>query len=234
MGWVRFDDRAIDHPKFLSLSAAAFRLWFEGMTYCNKHLTDGLISSVALRGFRYGTTARVTELLGQRLWETHDLGYKVHDYLDWNDNRETVEKNRAKARQRSSDARSRERTPYVPSGVVEESSLETIQIRSESVRDRFEEFWVEYPRKVGKDAAWRVWQRLRPDAKLQADITAALAWQRTQENWLREGGRFIPNPATWLNQGRWQDEPTVSSLPHAGKQTTQLAAALANIARESV
>jgi hypothetical protein len=25
--------------------------------------------------------------------------------------------------------------------------------------------------------------------------------------WLREGGRFIPNPATWLNQERWGDEP---------------------------
>ena len=35
----------------------------------------------------------------------------------------------------------------------------------------------------------------------------AVATAKTSEQWLREGGRFIPNPSTWINQGRWDDEP---------------------------
>jgi hypothetical protein len=30
MPWVRIDENAMDHPKFIALSANAFRLWVEG------------------------------------------------------------------------------------------------------------------------------------------------------------------------------------------------------------
>ena len=35
----------------------------------------------------------------------------------------------------------------------------------------------------------------------------SLAWQRESEQWTREGGQFIPHPSTYLNEGRWMDEP---------------------------
>jgi hypothetical protein len=38
-------------------------------------------------------------------------------------------------------------------------------------------------------------------------MLAALAWQVQQPDWLKDGGQFVPHPSTWLNQGRWQDEP---------------------------
>lgn len=73
------------------------------------------------------------------------------------------------------------------------------------LRERFAAFWVAYPRKVGKDAAWRSWQKRRPNVELSEGIMRALT---AQAGYLaREGGKYIPNPATWLNQGRWQDEP---------------------------
>lgn len=93
----------------------------------------------------------------------------------------------------------------------------------DGLRERFGEFWKVYPRKVGKDAAWRVWQRRKPGMELTATVLAALAWQKQQDNWIREGGRFVPNPATWLNQGRWEDEP--SDAPRVNDAT--LAAARA-------
>lgn len=74
------------------------------------------------------------------------------------------------------------------------------------LRERFNAFWTAYPRKVGKDAAWRSWQKRRPDESTSAQIFAAIASQRHWPQWLDDGGRYIPNPATWLNQGRWQDE----------------------------
>ena len=45
-----------------------------------------------------------------------------------------------------------------------------------------------------------------PSADLDMALEA-IARQRTWEQWTREGGQFIPHPATWLNEGRWQDEP---------------------------
>lgn len=68
----------------------------------------------------------------------------------------------------------------------------------------FEEFWKEYPKKVGKGAAWSAWKKAKPPAL--ADLLATLTGQRGGDQWRREQGRFIPNPATWINQRRWDDE----------------------------
>lgn len=45
----------------------------------------------------------------------------------------------------------------------------------------------------------------------------AIAKAKASEQWNREGGRFIPNPTTWLNQGRWDDE-----IPETGTQSNQV------------
>jgi hypothetical protein len=58
---------------------------------------------------------------------------------------------------------------------------------------------------VGKDAAWRRWQQRRDRPPL-ADILDAITRHRASREWQRDGGEFIPHPATWLNQGRWADE----------------------------
>lgn len=75
----------------------------------------------------------------------------------------------------------------------------------------FEDFWAAYPRKVGKLAALREWQRLRPDEATVKAMAAALEWQR--EQW--DDPQYIPHPRTWLHQGRWMDEPTVAAKPKA-------------------
>ena len=65
----------------------------------------------------------------------------------------------------------------------------------------FEEFWKAYPNRVGKKCAWRCWQHSR-DLPALAEIIGAIERAKTSDRWLRG---FIPNPATWLNQGRWAD-----------------------------
>ena len=79
----------------------------------------------------------------------------------------------------------------------------------------FERFWMCYPRKVGKDAAWSVWDRLKPDLALVDTMIAVVGRQCQSPQWLKDGGQYIPHPRTWLNQGRWQDE--VGSAPPAAK-----------------
>jgi len=88
------------------------------------------------------------------------------------------------------------------------------------LRERFDQFWAVYPKKIAKEAAWKVWQKRRPSRELTQQICAALAWQRTQDGWLKDGGKYIPNPATWIAAGRWQDEPTV--IPHLSDKTLAL------------
>ncbi len=93
----------------------------------------------------------------------------------------------------------REATPS-DEGKAPEAPTPTAQER------RFDEFWQEYPKKVGKKAALGSWKRLKPDAALFAQIMEAVKTAKKSEQWQREGKRFVPNPATWLNQGRWDDE----------------------------
>lgn len=70
----------------------------------------------------------------------------------------------------------------------------------------FERFWMSYPKKVGKDAAQRAWQKIKAPSDTLDAILHALTWQTRSEQWMRDGGQYIPNPATYLNQGRWKDE----------------------------
>lgn len=72
--------------------------------------------------------------------------------------------------------------------------------------DWFEQFWKIYPRKVGKGKALESFQKLSPNSKLLAKILAAVEQQKKSIQWQKDDGQFIPMPATWLNQGRWEDE----------------------------
>ena len=89
-------------------------------------------------------------------------------------------------------------TPPTPPPGSESGSL---------IERRFNDFWTTYPKKVGKEAAKKAWNRIKPTEELFAKILKTIAREEASESWRRENGRFIPNPATWLNQGRWDDEP---------------------------
>jgi hypothetical protein len=69
----------------------------------------------------------------------------------------------------------------------------------------FDRFWAAYPRKVGKGAARSAWKSGKLTGKLDA-ILAAVEKQKASEQWRKDGGQFIPHPATWLRQERWEDE----------------------------
>lgn len=68
--------------------------------------------------------------------------------------------------------------------------------------DGFAEFWVAYPKKVGKGAAEAAWRKLRPPPGV---CVSAVESAKRSAQWLKDGGQFVPNPATWLNQRRWED-----------------------------
>ena len=78
--------------------------------------------------------------------------------------------------------------------------------RSASAPLDFDRFWKAYPLKKAKQAALKAWKKINPDKQLAETIIAAVEKQKRWEDWTRDNGQYIPHPATWLNQGRWEDE----------------------------
>jgi len=89
---------------------------------------------------------------------------------------------------------------------VEGESLPSVTVALPSVTD-FDIFWKLYPNKTGKGAARKAFERRKCSA-IMAKIEQAIDHQKVSEQWQKDGGQFIPMPATWINQERWDDEGT--------------------------
>ena len=70
--------------------------------------------------------------------------------------------------------------------------------------DGFDAFWEVYPRKVSKAAAAKAWKA----GKLGSitDGIVADVQKRIATEWKGAEMQYIPHPATYLNQRRWEDE----------------------------
>jgi len=93
-----------------------------------------------------------------------------------------------------------------PGNAHESAETETAEQKTSTSQKRFELFWAAYPKKVGKKEAQKAWKNAKVDSDLFDKIMNAIGRARVTEQWQRDKGRYIPNPATWLNQGRWDDE----------------------------
>ena len=69
----------------------------------------------------------------------------------------------------------------------------------------FDKFWAAYPKKVSKPQAMRSWKKIKPNAEALGTIMAAIEVAKESADWKKEGGKYIPYPATWLNNRRWED-----------------------------
>lgn len=93
----------------------------------------------------------------------------------------------------------------VPVIQSENESENESESESKSAREEaFDVFWAAYPRKVGKGAARKAFAKL-PAAVFPLLVPAVEA-QKQCAQWRKNGGEYIPNPATWLNQERWEDK----------------------------
>lgn len=78
---------------------------------------------------------------------------------------------------------------------------------------RFEVFWSAYPKRVGKGAAWKAFEKLHPSQTLLDKMIQAIDLQKESYQWKREDGQYIPYPSTWLNQSRWEDDVGSTTAP---------------------
>jgi len=77
---------------------------------------------------------------------------------------------------------------------------------SSEYSEEFLSFWNAYPKKTGKGEANKSWLKLHPSKALSETILASVLDHASSKDWTKEEGRYIPLPATFLNQRRFEDE----------------------------
>lgn len=85
---------------------------------------------------------------------------------------------------------------------------ECVSTRAKAVPIGFDQFWLAYPRKVGKPKAQLAYasalRRLTgpdPPAEIMGGLMAHL------DGWAETDPDLIPHPTTWLNRDGWNDDP---------------------------
>jgi hypothetical protein len=90
--------------------------------------------------------------------------------------------------------------------MLEESRVEKKESRGDIARridDGFDQFWSAYPKKAGKKAAIKEWQKATDKPAIEV-ILKAIEDQKKSRKWV-EG--FILDPERWIKRGCWTDEP---------------------------
>lgn len=220
MSWVRLDDGFHDHRKTLAVSLEAVGLYALGLTWASRQETNGTLPKrIARHLARVGDAANICEqadeLVAAGLWHDDGEQYVIHDFLDYNPSAKSRASKKKEARERMRVFRKRSKgvrannsvaCAHVPRGRDGTGTGSESSSSSDARARSFESFWALYPKKVGKGAARRAWTKLKPSDELVERIAVAVASQRTSAQWTKDDGRFIPNPATWLNEARWDDE----------------------------
>lgn len=80
----------------------------------------------------------------------------------------------------------------------------------------FEMFWKDYPRRTARPAAKKAFKKLKPTMQLLAKMQQAISNQKATV-WKDKDEQYIPHPATWLNNERWEDEVKAPPLTAAEK-----------------
>lgn len=86
-------------------------------------------------------------------------------------------------------------------------------IQDKDKQDAFNMFWGAYPKHDAKAVAQKAFNKLNPSKELLDVMLSAIERSKHTEKWQKNNGQFIPNPATWINQKRWEDEGTVTTSP---------------------
>lgn len=90
-------------------------------------------------------------------------------------------------------------SPLTPKGAREGEGL---------VEKQFEAFWSAYPKKRAKGDAKKAFLKALKRASVH-DIARGLKRDKVSADWVKDGGQFIPYPASWLNASRWEDENVI-------------------------
>lgn len=206
-------------------------------------LTEGWISDRALKsrlgilprdagngaGNVPGTDAgsRAGRLQESGLITRDGTGWRINSWLKWNRSAQEMGRERARDRGRKTsgndgtgtgndagtDAGTREGLPTDSRRIDQKQKQNTLARDARAREDRFNEFWMAYPKKVAKGAAEKAWAK----AVKATDPDTILAALQAQAPRMRaEDPKYVKHPATWLNSKSWEDDTGSSNPPAAG------------------
>jgi hypothetical protein len=199
MTWIKLDDSLPNNPKILPLSDGAFRLYIEGLCYANQYLTDGYLANAVLIRLDQGNNR--DELVWAKLWIESEDGICINDYTEHQSSKADVEAKKEQVRDRVQ--RFRTKSNAVSNADVTLSETEYRNRIQNTDTEAFDRFWSVYPRKAGKQDAQRSFERALKVATLDEILAGA---QKYADDPNRVA-QFTAHPSTWLNQGRWSDDP---------------------------
>lgn len=122
--------------------------------------------------------------------ETQEIPNNPMGFSETQNNPSVFEETQKSQTESKTESKTNSITPIAPKGAK----------RSDS---DFEIFWSAYPTKVGKQPARKAFGKVKVPVET---LVAAIERQKCSSQWSKDGGQYIPNPATWLNQCRWEDE----------------------------
>lgn len=96
--WTKLTDDVHDHPKVVIAGNAAFGVWVRALSYCSRHLTDGVLPAPAIDAMivdGYDPPDLADRLESSRLMTRSGSDYLVPDYLDFNPSAAEVRARRA-------------------------------------------------------------------------------------------------------------------------------------------
>lgn len=214
-----------DSAKIRPLSDKAFRQYIEALLWSRRMLSDGFIPTKMAKIL---FTEQVLEELTTNDDEKPSLrvvegGIAIHDFAEHQTTKAVVEQKqangskggKAKAANVSSEnvAPARDLLEQNPSESLAKTETETetetftsneVNTYEQDEQDAFDEFWSYYPRKIGKGGAKKSWTKIVKTVNY-FEILAGV--RRFADDPNLPETQYIPHPSTWLNEGRWDDEP---------------------------
>lgn len=85
---------------------------------------------------------------------------------------------------------------------------------NEPKNDGFNRFWEKYPKCTQKLICQKLWKLNVKDRKTEDSLFKALEIQMKSNDWLKEGGKYVPSSKTYLEGACWEDKVIKKESAH--------------------
>lgn len=213
-GWVRLYRNIEDWPLYFSEPFTKTQAWIDLFLMANHQPGRVYIRGVEIKLKRGQIAWSEVTMAARWRWGRN----KVRNFLKWLKTEQQIEQQKSQyltsiitilnyenfQNDTADDTAEGQQTIQQTEHKQECKELKNEKNNTLIIPDNFLPFWEQYRNKKGKQKAIQAWNRMtEQEQKLALD---ALPAHNKQEQWIRDDGRYIPHPATWLNGKRWLDE----------------------------
>jgi hypothetical protein len=226
MDWFRFYSEFMDDPKISMMSDSDQLIWVKSLCLASESkkrgyilLTDEEICwklRVSMESWKHA----VDKFRAKGMLEHSAKGYKISNWESRQFQSDCSTPRVQKSRQAKKSAETVKRYNTVSCNVTEtppdtdtdtDTDKPPLNTPPRKPKNRveyttdFQTFWDVYPEKTGKGKAYEEWVKIRMSESLFSEIIDSVNKHIEHSQKWQNG--YIPNPATFLHQRRWEDQP---------------------------